>query len=110
MQIRNLTKSAIMKVDKSSIFKVANAIRRSQNGLTIGEALKMAWKAAKLQIELAAGEVRFRYRKVNGEVREAVGTLKNMVTDTFSAFNGTAMFYFDIEKKGFRSFVVANLV
>lgn len=55
-----------MKVDKSSIFKVANAIRRSQNGLTIGEALKMAWKAAKLQIELAAGEVRFRYRKVNG--------------------------------------------
>ena len=72
-----------MKVDKSSIFKVANAIRRSQNGLTIGEALKMAWKAARL---------------------------KNMVTDTFSAFNGTAMFYFDIEKKGFRSFVVANLV
>ncbi len=100
-----------MKVDKSSIFKVANAIRRSQNGLTIGEALKMAWKAAKLQVELAAGEVRFRYRKVNGEVREAVGTLKNMVTDwKFSAFNGTAMFYFDIEKKGFRSFVVANLV
>lgn len=31
-----------MKVDKSSIFKVANAIRRSQNGLSIGEALKMA--------------------------------------------------------------------
>lgn len=99
-----------MKVDKSSIFKTANAIRRSQNGLSIAEALKMAWKAAKLQTELAVGEVRFSYRKVNGEIREAVGTLKNMVTDTFSAFNGTAMFYFDIEKKGFRSFVIANLV
>lgn len=43
-----------MNVDKSSIFKVANAIRRSQNGLTIGEALRMAWKAAKLQVKLAA--------------------------------------------------------
>lgn len=99
-----------MKVDKSSIFKVANAICRSRKEITIGEALKMAWKAAKLQIELAAGEVKFRYRKVNGEIREAIGTLKNMVTDTVTAFNGTAMFYFDIEKKGFRSFVVANLV
>lgn len=99
-----------MKVDKSSIFKVANAIYHNRKANTLGEALKMAWKATKLQAQLAAGEVKFRYRKMNGEIREAVGTLKNMVTETASAFNGTAMFYFDIEKKGFRSFAVANLV
>lgn len=99
-----------MKVDKSSIFKIANAIYHSHKAETMGEALKMAWRAAKLQTRLAAGEVKFRYRKMNGEIREALGTLKNMVTETSSAFNGTAMFYFDIEKKGFRSFAVTNLV
>ena len=58
----------------------------------------------------ASGEVKFCYRKCNGEIREAVGTLKNMVVDKLTAFNGAAMYYFDIEKKGFRSFSVANLI
>lgn len=99
-----------MKVNKSTVFKTANEIYRSRKANSLGEALKMAWKAAKLQLQLAAGEAKFRYRKMNGEIREAVGTLKNMVTDTTSAFNGTAMFYFDIEKKGFRSFAISNLL
>lgn len=99
-----------MKVDKSALFKVANAIYSGKKAITFGEALKMAWKAAKLQIALAAGEVKFRYRKCNGEIREALGTLKNMVVDKLTAFNGAAMYYFDIEKKGFRSFSVDNLI
>lgn len=99
-----------MKVDKSSVFKVANAIYRSKKAQTLGEALRMAWKAAKLQAKLAVGEVKFQYRKMNGELREAVGTLKNMVSETVSAFNGTAMYYFDLDKKAFRSFAISNLV
>lgn len=99
-----------MKINKSSVFKTANAIYRAEKAPTLSEALKMAWRAAKLQMALAAGEVKFQYRKMNGELRQAVGTLKNMLSDTAMAFNGTAMFYFDIEKKGFRSFAVANLV
>lgn len=99
-----------MKVNKSSIFKVANALRKSNKAKTLGEALRIAWKAAKLQLQLSAGEVKFRYRKLNGEIREAVGTLKNMITDSAMAVNGTAMFYFDVEKKGFRSFAISNLL
>lgn len=99
-----------MNVSKSTIFKTANAIYHSKKASTIGEALRMTWRAAKLQMRLAAGEVKFSYLKMNGERRNAVGTLRNMVTETAPAFNGTAMFYFDIEKKGFRSFAIANLI
>ena len=99
-----------MKIDKSALFEVANAIYTGKKATSFSEALKMAWKAAKLQIALASGEVKFCYRKCNGEIREAVGTLKNMVVDKLTAFNGAAMYYFDIEKKGFRSFSVANLI
>lgn len=99
-----------MKIDKSALFKIANAIYHSHKAATISDALKMAWKAAKLQVNLAAGEVKFQYRKLNGEVRSAVGTLKNMVNENTLAFKGTAMFYFDVEKRGFRSFTIANLI
>lgn len=99
-----------MKVDKSTLFKVANAIYAGNKASSFSEALKMAWRAAKLQMALAAGEVKFRYRKCNGEIREAVGTLQNMVLDKLTAFNGAAMYYFDLKKKGFRSFSVANLI
>ncbi len=99
-----------MKIDKSVLFKIANAIYHSHKAATISDALKIAWKAAKLQVRLAAGEVKFKYRKLNGEVRSAIGTLKNMVNENTSAFNGTAMFYFDVEKQGFRSFAIANLI
>lgn len=99
-----------MKIDKSNVFRVANAIYHDHKARTLSEALKMAWKAAKLQSQLALGEVRFQYQKLNGETRKAVGTLRNMVNETTNAFNGTAMFYFDIEKKSFRSFAIANLI
>jgi len=99
-----------MKIDKSVLFRIANAMYHSHKAATISDALRMVWKAAKLQIKLAAGEVRFQYRKINGEIRQAVGTLKNMVDENTSAFNSTAMFYFDVEKRGFRSFAIANLI
>lgn len=99
-----------MKVNKSELFKTANAIYQSKCVSTFAEALRKAWRAAKLMMELAGGEIVFKYRKCNGEIREAKGTLKNMVNDTTTAFNGASMFYFDIEKKGFRSFVIANLI
>ncbi len=110
MQIRTIKNRRNRKTKKTSIFKAANALYKAKKAGTIGEALRIAWKAAKLQLQLSAGEVKFRYRKMNGEIREAVGTLKDMVTDSTSAFNGTAMYYFDIEKKGFRSFAIANLI
>lgn len=99
-----------MKINKSELFKTANAIYQSKSVATFAEALRKAWKAANLMLQLAAGETVFQYRKCNGEVRNAKGTLRNMVSDTTTAFNGASMFYFDIEKKGFRSFVIANLI
>lgn len=55
---------------------------------------------------LQEGVVNFIYKKKDGSIRKAIGTLKDMNVkfkkpDTIS--------YFDIEKKGFRSFKLDNL-
>lgn len=98
-----------MKISKSEVFRTANSIAKSNN-ITISEALKKAWKAAKLQVRLSVGEVRFKFRKCNGEIREAVGVLKDLTEDAVTRFRGNAVCYYDVEKKGFRSFAVANLI
>ena len=97
-------------IDKSKLFRIAHSILKRANVGSFSEALRLAWKAVKIYAGMLVGEVKFTFRKANGEIREAVGTLKNMVIDKLIAFNGAAMYYFDIEKKGFRSFSVANLI
>ncbi|MBQ7361511.1 MAG: DUF2693 domain-containing protein [Bacteroidaceae bacterium] len=58
--------------------------------------------------------VEFRYKKLNGEIRKASGTLKN-ITQYFKGNSANKsredlMCYFDVEKKGFRSFIIINLI
>lgn len=48
-----------------------------QNGMSMSDALKCAWRNAKLHYAMQNGIVRFVYRKVDGvTLREAYGTLK----------------------------------
>lgn len=85
-------------------------------GITISEALVKSWAAYKLRVELLKGETRFVFRKVNGELREALGTLNTELFNyTPSANNNRkrnygAMPYFDLEKGFFRSFKIESLV
>ena len=102
-----------MKIDKSRLFRIAYAIYRKAETNTFGEALKSAWKAIKLQAEMTKGVVSFQYKKINGEVRNAVGTLKNITQHLRGGKKNSAedvMCYFDIEKKAFRSFVIVKLI
>lgn len=95
---------------KTKLFKIAHAIKTQF--ATFGEALKQAWRIIKLEARMMVGNVLFKFRKVDGSIREALGTL---TVKYESKGNGKpipvdSMMYYDIESNGFRSFKVFNLV
>ena len=55
---------------------------------------------------LQEGVVNFIYKKKDGSIRKAIGTLKDM---NIKSNKSDTISYFDIEKKGFRSFKLDNL-
>lgn len=95
---------------RSKLFRIAHAIRNKFENF--GQALAQAWKLIKLSAKMMVGNVKFKYYKVSGEAREAVGTLsvtyeskgtgRELPTDSFM--------YFDVDAKGWRSFKIANLI
>lgn len=79
------------------------------------ECLRKAWKLVKLVIRMHAGAVHFCYRKVDGSVRNATGTLRisDLALSSGSRQkkpNYGTICYFDIDKWQFRSFRIANLI
>ena len=89
-----------------------NYVRR--NGYNMSEALKIAWRNIKLRVAMKTRIVRFHFQKINGEIREAWGTLKeSMMPETKGTgrkTNDTCQTYFDTEKGEFRCFKKANLL
>lgn len=85
-----------------------------EDGL-LREALKAAWKAMKLKAKMAAGVVEFAFRKADGTIRKAVGTLLQSVSHY--EFKGgsrkksySTVAYFDMEKQSYRSFTIGSLI
>ena len=86
-----------------------------RNGYTMSEALKTAWANMKLIAQMKHRIVRFYFRKVDGTIREAYGTLKeNLLPENKGTDNrkksDTVQVYFDTEKSEYRCYKVANLV
>jgi len=85
-----------------------------RNGFTMSEALKVAWANMKLKAKMKAGIVKFYFRKVDGSIREAYGTLSAKLMPQTSGSgrksNETIQVYYDTEKSEYRSFKRANLV
>lgn len=78
---------------------------------TWSEALIHAWKVIKLQWAMLVGVVKFSYHKVDGSVRQAVGTLDidyKRLSDRPVKYN--LFTYFDTEANDFRSARVENLI
>lgn len=104
-----------MKVNKSKLFKVAYAILRKAQASTFSEALKAAWKAMKVYTSMLTGKVEFTFRKVNGEIRKAVGTLYNLDyiatgSGIQSDKNADVICFWDCDKNAFRSFKASTLI
>lgn len=85
-----------------------------RNGYTMSEALKTAWANMKLIAQMKHRIVRFYFRKVDGTIREAYGTLKESMLPptqgTGRKANETLQTYYDTERQEHRSFKRANLV
>lgn len=78
------------------------------------ECLKLAWLNFNLKRRMAKEVVRFYFRKVDGSLREAWGTLRSDVVPAISSNdnrkkNDTVQTYFDTEKGEWRCFKRLNL-
>ena len=103
------------KISKSLVMRSAWSVYRKAGVMSISEALKLAWKAIKLKAEMAKGVVTFKFRKANGEIRTAVGTLKSGMVNYQPKGTGgkpcySTVAYWDLERDAFRSFSIANLI
>lgn len=86
----------------------------NKNGFSKSDAVRVAWLNVKLLTAMRTGIVRFVYRKVDGSLREAYGTLaEHLVAPTQGTGrkpNPSVFVYFDTEKQEYRCFKKANLV
>ena len=80
------------------------------------ECMLKAWQLYRLAKAMREGLVAFFYRKADGTIRKAVGTLKDLpVGATLGGKKLTkpsykTFAYFDIEKEAFRCFKIENLI
>ena len=86
-----------------------------KNGFSMSEALKTAWANLKLKSEMKKKIVKFYFKKTDGTVREAYGTLNEKLMSAVTgndkrAKNDTVQTYFDTERGEFRCFKKANLM
>lgn len=82
-------------------------------GQSFAECLKKAWANFKLVQRMKASIVKFYYQKVDGSIREAWGTLKDVedkVKGDRRAKNDTVQVYFDTEVNEFRCYKKLNLI
>lgn len=86
-----------------------------RNGFSMSEALKAAWISAKLRLELHKRIVKFYFQKVNGEIREAYGTMASNLIPAVAGTdnrkrNESVQVYFDTEVQEWRCFKKAYLI
>lgn len=85
-----------------------------RNGFTMSEAMRVAWANMKLKAAMKNRIVKFYFKKVDGSVREAYGTLKESLMPATSGENrkknDTIQVYYDTERQEYRCFKKANLV
>jgi hypothetical protein len=96
---------------KSRLFKIAHSIKNQFE--TFAEALVHAWKVIKLQYALATKAlVNFSFKKVDGSIREAVGTLVNVPAPKGGErkVNYCLMTYFDLQQNDWRCAKIENLI
>lgn len=82
-------------------------------GYAFSVCLSKAWKLYRMTLRMRSGIVRFTYKKVDGTLRNAVGTLRDIASTVKGpgrSDDGRTVKYYDTEVAGWRSFKVENLV
>lgn len=103
-----------IRIQWTDVHHTATALRRT--GLNKSETYKQAWRILKLKRDLLNGVVRFQFKKVDGSIRNALGTLNPQFlgserpqAETTGASFGTLKYY-DLEAQGWRSCKVENIL
>ena len=84
-----------------------------KNGYTMAEALKCAWVNIKLKAILSKKVVEFYFKKTDGTLRQAFGTLMGSRIPKIKGVKktvDTCQVYFDTEKDEWRCFKKCNLI
>ena len=85
-----------------------------KNGYSMSEALKCAWANFKLKAALKVKVLEFYFKKTDGTLRQAFGTLKaNLIGEvkgTGRKPNDNLQVYWDTEKEEYRCFKKFNLI
>lgn len=81
---------------------------------TFAEALKQAWRIFKIAVKMQKQIVHFKFKKLDGTIRKASGTLQNDFLPTTkgsnTAKNENIFTYFDTENNSWRSFRKENII
>jgi len=100
------------KINKKQLMQLAWQFCR-QTGDMFAECLKMAWRNMKLVAEMHVSIVKFKYKKIDGSIRDAWGSLvgfENTMRTDRRAKNDTVQVYYDILCEDFRCFKKLNLL
>lgn len=95
------------------LFKTAWSLIKNQR-CSKSEALRKAWELLKLRKSMRKGVVSFVFKKVDGSIRKALGTLNlgssNYESNNESKKNNAIFTYFDLQKEAFRCFKIENFI
>ena len=96
-------------MNKAQLFKLAHSIKSQFESFS--QALTQAWRIVKLRYRMVKGYVSFKYLKVDGSIREAVGTLNF----TYESKGGKSspvdsLVYFDQSANAIRSCKLFNII
>ncbi len=100
---------------KKELFKMAWQFVKDGVYTTFKDALKAAWNRFKLVAQLRKGLSYFQFKKTDGEVRNAVGTLRDgnfnyEAKGSDRVKNNAIICYWDVEKRAFRSLKIENFI
>lgn len=108
---RSVINTSMSETMKGIMSEAWTFVRR--NGYSMSEALHVAWLNYRLRKALKSGIVEFYFRKVNGEIRQAFGTLQSdkvpATKGTRKQYAGTQVFY-DSDKQDWRCYKTCNLL
>lgn len=104
-----------MKISRKSIFDLAWSLFKAEIFTNFSDALKCAWLQSKNVANLKEGRTNFVFRKKDGSIRQAEGTLDQSLYNANFKGNdrplpiGVARYY-DLAKEAWRSYRIENLL
>ena len=80
-------------------------------GFSMSEAMKQAWMQFKLRARMTKGAVEFYFKKKNGELRRAIGTLVDVpATGNKKVTSQECQTYYDLTVNDWRCYRLENLL